>query len=207
MTTRLRIGLGLVLLAIVVSVAVCVRRGSDPLGADARKSERATSASDSPERERDDDSEPEPDDPNDPDEPEDPQAFRSGARTTAGATRADAAAAPLPPAAPTASATRTGRLHTRVLQEAARHNWVPIDDSDTPCPPDRIQIVYAPPPNLRQYTKGAYFEPLGPAPAETTDEVNGLLICEGHPFLYRGFEAYYRADSGRWDVFPFPVIE
>jgi hypothetical protein len=37
--------------------------------------------------------------------------------------------------------------------------------------------------------------------------VNGLLLCEGSTFLYRGFEAYYRADRGQWEVFPFPVIE
>jgi hypothetical protein len=88
-----------------------------------------------------------------------------------------------------------------------KHGWVAIDEHDNPCPPERIRIVYDVPPELAEYTKGAYFEPLGPAPGESTDEVNGLLVCEGSTFLYRGFEAYYRPDRGQWDVYPFPVIE
>ena len=111
---------------------------------------------------------------------------------------------------PTPSATlpeRVADLHDNVRRAAIRHDWVTVDDHDTPCPPESIRIVYAAPGNLKQYTKGAYFDPLGPEPGESTDEVNGLLLCEGSMFLYRGFEAYWRADEGRWDVFPFPVIE
>jgi hypothetical protein len=128
----------------------------------------------------------------------------------------DAAALPTSPAEPTAApiasvprkpVTRVEELQLRVMQEAVRHDWVTLDDHDNPCPPDKIRIVYDVPADLKGYTKGAYFEPLGPAPGESTDEVNGLLLCEGSTFLYRGFEAYWRADRGQWDVFPFPVIE
>lgn len=94
-----------------------------------------------------------------------------------------------------------------VLQHAVRHDWVTIDDRDTPCPPERIRIVYEPPSNIAEYDRGAYFEPLGPAPTESSEEINGLLVCDGYTFLYRGFEAYFRPERGQWEVFPFPVIE
>jgi hypothetical protein len=122
-------------------------------------------------------------------------------------------AAPTAPTAPLSAApsaratTRVEQLQTTVLQAAVKHDWVAIDEHDNPCPPERIRIIYDVPPDLAKYTKGAYFEPLGPAPATSTDEVNGLLLCEGSTFLYRGFEAYYRPESGQWDVYPFPVIE
>ena len=102
---------------------------------------------------------------------------------------------------------RAEQLATSVLQAAVRHDWMVTDEHDAPCPPERLRIVYEAPAELASFTKGAYFEPLGPAPADTDSEVNGLLLCEGSTFLYRGFEAYYRADRGQWDVFPFPVIE
>lgn len=110
-------------------------------------------------------------------------------------------------AAATRPSTRVEQLATQVLSEAVRRDWMTIDERGTPCPPERVRIVYDAPSDLEQYEKGAYFEPLGPAPSESSDEVNGLLLCDGHTHLYRGFEAYWRADRGQWDVFPFPVIE
>jgi hypothetical protein len=207
--TRQRILLGILVLAGVVAVAIWAFRGKD-----ARKAERKDRSGKTHERPGEAD-ELEPDDPNDPDEPEafdaaagsgfSPDAGAGAAPTQPGAgapptTTAAAAAAP-------AGGPRVQRLHDNVLKEALRANWVTIDDSETPCPPDKIRIVYTPPSDIKQYKKGAYFQPLGPSPGESTVEVNGLLICEGYTFLYRGFEAYYRADSGRWDIFPFPVIE
>jgi len=115
------------------------------------------------------------------------------------------APAPAPQASP--SAARVQMLTTSVMQKAVRENWVVVDEHDNACPPDRIRIVYDVPSDLGGYTKGAYFEPLGPAPGDSADEVNGLLLCEGSTFFYRGFEAYYRADRGYWDVYPFPVVE
>lgn len=103
--------------------------------------------------------------------------------------------------------TRVEQLATTVLAAAVRHDWMVTDEHETPCPPQQIRIVYDAPSDLGGYTKGAYFEPLGPGPGESDTEVNGLMLCEGSTFLYRGFEAYYRADRGQWDVFPFPVIE
>lgn len=110
-------------------------------------------------------------------------------------------------AAPTREVGRVEQLQTTVLQEAVKGDWMTVDERDSPCPPERIRIVYDVPSDLKKYTKGAYFEPLGPAPSTSSDEVNGLLVCDGSTFLYRGFEAYYRADRGQWDVYPFPVIE
>lgn len=102
---------------------------------------------------------------------------------------------------------RARALETTVLQAAVRHDWVVVDEQDTPCPPQKVRIVYDAPGDLGGYQKGAYFEPLGPGPGDSDVEVNGLLLCEGSTFLYRGFEAYWRADRGQWEVFPFPVIE
>ncbi len=62
-------------------------------------------------------------------------------------------------------------------------------------------------PDLSGYDKGAYFEPLGPAPSDASEEINGLLLCEGSSFLYLGFEAYFRPNRGQWDVYPFPEAE
>lgn len=116
-----------------------------------------------------------------------------------------------PPTASPASAqpasARARALETTVLQAAVRHDWVVVDEQDTPCPPQKVRIVFDAPGDLGGYQKGAYFEPLGPGPGDSDVEVNGLLLCEGSTFLYRGFEAYWRADRGQWEVFPFPVIE
>ena len=143
-----------------------------------------------------------------------PRAPRTRPRLPTPAARAThdpvdtAAAAPITTAAASArQPSRASELQIRVMQEAVRHDWVTLDEHDNPCPPERIRVVYDAPGDLQAYTKGAYFEPLGPAPGDATDEVNGLLLCEGSSFLYRGFEAYWRADRGQWDVFPFPVIE
>ena len=111
------------------------------------------------------------------------------------------------PTTTTAAPTRTAQLATTVLAAAVRHDWMVVDDHDTPCPPQQIRIIYDAPSDLGSYQKGAYFEPLGPGPGDSDVEVNGLMLCEGSTFLYRGFETYYRADRGQWDVFPFPVIE
>lgn len=102
---------------------------------------------------------------------------------------------------------RVEQLHTSVLQAAVRGDWMTIDERGTPCPPNRVRIVYDAPEEIAKYTKGAYFEPLGPRPSDHSQEVNGLLLCEGSSFLYLGFEAYYRADRRQWDVFPFPEVE
>ncbi|MCC6901716.1 MAG: hypothetical protein IT377_22285 [Polyangiaceae bacterium] len=119
----------------------------------------------------------------------------------------EAAVSPQAPQAQAPVPTRVEQLATTVLAAAVRHDWMVIDEQETPCPPQQIRIVYDAPSDLGGYTKGAYFEPLGPGPTESATEVNGLMLCEGSSFLYRGFEAYYRADRGQWDVFPFPVIE
>lgn len=105
------------------------------------------------------------------------------------------------------SSPRVRALETTVLQAAVRHDWVVVDEQDTPCPPQKVRIVFDAPGDLGGYQKGAYFEPLGPRPGDSDVEVNGLLLCEGSTFLYRGFEAYWRADRGVWEVFPFPVVE
>jgi hypothetical protein len=94
-----------------------------------------------------------------------------------------------------------------VVQRALEAAWVTTDEAGTACPAEKLRIVWQAPGDLGSYTKGAYFEPLGPAPSDQTESVNGLLLCDGHRFLYRGFEAYFRAERGQWDVFPFPVIE
>jgi hypothetical protein len=114
---------------------------------------------------------------------------------------------PLPIASGTKQTSRVEQLHTTVLQRAVRDNWLTTDERGTPCPPDRVRIVYDAPETLSGYTKGAYFEPLGPRPSDDNAEVNGLLLCEGSSFLYLGFEAYYRDDRRQWDVYPFPSVE
>lgn len=114
---------------------------------------------------------------------------------------------PLPVASGAKPTSRVEQLHTTVLQRAVRDNWLTTDERGTPCPPDRVRIVYDAPDNLSGYAKGAYFEPLGPRPNEENREVNGLLLCEGSSFLYLGFEGYYRDDRRQWDVYPFPSVE
>ena len=111
-----------------------------------------------------------------------------------------------PASAPQGSG-RATQLATTVLGLAVSEDWMVTDEHDTPCPPEKVRIVYDAPSDLGGYARGAYFEPLGPGPDDSAVEVNGLLLCEGSTFLYRGFEAFYRADRGQWDVFPFPVIE
>lgn len=111
------------------------------------------------------------------------------------------------PAGAQPTSPRVRALETTVLQAAVRHDWVVVDEQDTPCPPQKVRIVFDAPGDLGGYQKGAYFEPLGPRPGDSDVEVNGLLLCEGSTFLYRGFEAYWRADRGVWEVFPFPVVE
>lgn len=111
------------------------------------------------------------------------------------------------PASTRPSAARAEQLATTVLGLAVRNDWVVMDEHDTPCPPQQIRIVFDAPADLGGYRRGAYFEPLGPGPDDSVTEVNGLMLCEGSTYLYRGFEAFYRADRGQWDVFPFPVIE
>jgi hypothetical protein len=133
-----------------------------------------------------------------------PATREASVQSAPGATAAPAAV--LPASARTVSP-RAEQLATTVLQAAVRGDWVVVDDHDTPCPPQKVRVVYDTPSDLGGYQKGAYFEPLGPGPGDSDSEVNGLLLCEGSSFLYRGFEAYYRADRGQWDVFPFPVIE
>lgn len=112
--------------------------------------------------------------------------------------------------APTATDAATGRvaqLTLSVMREAVLHDWVITDERGSPCAPQNIRIVYDVPSDLKKYTKGAYFEPLGPAPTENSTEINGLLLCEGSSFQYLGFEGYWRAERGQWEVFPFPVVE
>lgn len=131
----------------------------------------------------------------------------SQADTTALPTRPAAATAQVPVVTTPTVAPRTAQLNLQVMQEAQKHGWVYTDEAETPCPPQRVRIVWNVPTDLSSYDRGAYFEPLGPAPSETSTSVNGLLLCEGHNFLYRGFEAFYDADRGQWRVYPFPVIE
>ena len=121
-------------------------------------------------------------------------------------------AATAPPLAPhslvrtAAPAPRVAQLQLSVLSEAQKYGWVYTDDQGTPCPAQRVRVLWSAP-DLSDYDRGAYFEPLGPAPSEASDSINGLLLCEGHNFLYRGFEAYYDEERGQWTVYPFPVIE
>ncbi len=103
--------------------------------------------------------------------------------------------------------TKVEQLRMTVLQDAVRRNWVTVNEQGAPCPPQQVRILYGLPGDLSRYDKGAYFEPLGPEPTESSKEINGLLICEGYSHLYRGFEAFYRPERDQWDVFPFPVIE
>lgn len=110
-------------------------------------------------------------------------------------------------AATPATPSRVAQLHTAVMQQAVRRDWITVDDDGSACPPQRLKILFAAPTDLSSYDRGAYFEPLGPEPDDSSIEVNGVLICDGYSFMYRGFEAYYRADRDQWDVYPFPVIE
>lgn len=133
-----------------------------------------------------------------------PQAAR---RATSAPTLPAAAAIQVPLVAQPKPAPRTAQLNMQVLQEARKHGWVYTDEGETPCPPQRVKILWDTPGDLSSYDRGAYFEPLGPAPSESSKSVNGLLLCEGYTFLYRGFEAYYDEERGQWRVYPFPVIE
>ncbi|MGE0325615.1 MAG: hypothetical protein AB7K71_41030 [Polyangiaceae bacterium] len=127
--------------------------------------------------------------------------------TNGAATQPAGVAAQVPLVTTPKVAPRTAQLDLQVMQEAQKYGWVYTDDSETPCPPQRVRIVWDVPGDLSDYNRGAYFEPLGPAPSESSTSVNGLLLCEGSNFLYRGFEAYYDEDRRQWRVYPFPVIE
>ena len=75
-----------------------------------------------------------------------------------------------------AQSARARQLETTVLQAAVRHDWVVVDDRETPCPPQDVRIVYDAPADLGGYQQGAYFEPLGPGQGDSDVEVNGLML-------------------------------
>lgn len=77
-----------------------------------------------------------------------------------------------------------------------------VETEDGTCAESDLAVRWSLPDEGFEY--GAHVEPLGPAPTEDTDEVSGIVVCEGSTLAYAGFEAF-RTDEG-WRVTHVPYL-
>lgn len=116
----------------------------------------------------------------------DPAPGRDGAESTARALTASLGGLPVEPERGLGPWVRSGGA------------LVPVDR----CPPADLVVSWRPPSG--DHRIGAYVEPLGPAPNETTTRVNGLVRCRTSPYAILGFEALY--EGGRWRLAAVPSL-
>ena len=81
------------------------------------------------------------------------------------------------------------------LNMAGALGAVPLDETAS-CPASRLQVSWEEPDE--SYTRGAYVDPIGPAPTASTRLANGLVLCEGSSYGFAGFTATW--DGKRWSV-------
>jgi hypothetical protein len=72
---------------------------------------------------------------------------------------------------------------------------VPLDETSA-CPASRLVVSWSEPDP--GYRRGAYVDPLGPAPSDSTAVANGLVACSGSTYGFAGFTATW--DGERWSV-------
>jgi hypothetical protein len=96
-------------------------------------------------------------------------------------------------------------LERSALRLAQVLDAVPVradgDEADRYCPAASLRVQWAAP---TAYHVGAHLEPVGPAPDDTTSEVNGLVVCEGVDYAYMGFEAQWTGAA--WAVSAVPSL-
>lgn len=73
-----------------------------------------------------------------------------------------------------------------------------------PCPTEHLTVEWSAP-DTGRYDGGAHLTPVGPAPTEDTESVNGIVICVDDFTEYLGFEAHWEHDH--WAVFDVPAVE
>ena len=93
-------------------------------------------------------------------------------------------------------------LEATAVALAESLNAVPLDASLTRrCPAERLQVSWTPPQGGHW---GAYLEPVGPVPSRHTTKVNGVVVCQGHPYAFMGFEAW--RTEGDWQLAAIPFV-
>jgi hypothetical protein len=70
------------------------------------------------------------------------------------------------------------------------------------CPDDDLEVRWRPPAD--DPDRGAWVQPLGPAPDQDTERVNGLVVCKGSDHQVAGFQAAW--DGDRWSVALVPEL-
>jgi hypothetical protein len=110
---------------------------------------------------------------------------------------------------PGGSATR-GRagVEQSALQLAAALDAVPVradgdgDEATRYCPHDRLEVRWSVPGD--EYAVGGYVTPVGPAPGDSTESVNGIVVCAGASYAYMGFEGSWSGTA--WSVEAVPAL-
>lgn len=87
---------------------------------------------------------------------------------------------------------------------AASLSAVPVGamDGAAACPAAKLAVSWTEP--GPEYEHGAFVTPLGPAPGPDAAQVNGVVVCEGYPFAFMGFEATRTGET--WDVVAVPYL-
>lgn len=155
-----------------------------------------------------------------------PSASSSPTSTPTGHATASPSSSPRPTTSPGATPTgpgptpsfwgttsaKRGRegVEEAALQMVADRRLLPVregayDDPATYCPRDRMQVSWEAPGG--GYGIGAYQDPVGPPPTETTVRVNGVVLCQGSTYAYVGFEAEWSTGEAVWKVLPVPSGE
>jgi hypothetical protein len=96
---------------------------------------------------------------------------------------------------------RAARLPKAAYAAVQRDGGVPTSSGGR-CPSARLAVSYEIPGD--GWHGGAYVSPLGPAPDDTTTDVNGIVICTGSHYAYAGFDAVFT--GGRWAVEVVPDV-
>jgi hypothetical protein len=109
---------------------------------------------------------------------------------------------PLPEGDPSRGAEGAERS-ALALAEALGAVALPDEDgmAGEACPPERLEVLWDEP--GVDFALGALARPLGPAPDEATEVVNGAVVCGGSDFAVMGFTARWALD--RWIVLDVPA--
>jgi hypothetical protein len=98
-------------------------------------------------------------------------------------------------------------VEATAIRLAAALDAVPLseggDEASRFCRTDRLRVRWVAPLE-GEFTVGGHVSPVGPAPAPETEQVNGLVVCEGESYAYMGFEA--RWDGAAWGVAAIPSL-
>ncbi|MEN3274023.1 MAG: hypothetical protein V7636_2784 [Actinomycetota bacterium] len=92
-------------------------------------------------------------------------------------------------------------LESTAIALASSLGGVVADAEGGTCPTDDLVVRWAEPAGA---TIGAFVAPIGPAPTETTDDVNGIVACTTSTYGYMGFQASWTGDD--WDIVDVPFV-